>query len=230
MENAMKATALVISADIRDDQLIPMAIGSGAIVHSNGSILVNTHQLFKSNGKPYDVFLVGQFVGAAREPLLRCAGRAIDSKAMNGLDLSLVRCEFDLDGAPFEPRDWSRFSMTQDEPVIGENLQVLGYPNIGGNRMRVTEGVVTKTPNGVGTYLETNASITHGNSGGAAINTKGELVGIPSAFQLATHTSSSAVKKSSLIIPVQQALPFLGKYRASPGARPNTEPRTNSMP
>ena len=69
---------------------------------------------------------------------------------------------------------------------IGDNICVLGYPSVGGSGSRVTITYTRGTISGYdrnpfGIILKTDAEINSGNSGGAALNDRFELVGIPSS-------------------------------------------------
>jgi len=70
--------------------------------------------------------------------------------------------------------------------AIGEPLWLVGYPATGGTGSRVTisatRGIVSGYENAdFGRLVKTDAEITRGNSGGAAIDERGLLVGVPSS-------------------------------------------------
>jgi uncharacterized protein YkwD len=66
------------------------------------------------------------------------------------------------------------------EPEVGEDIFVIGFPSIGGSSITVSKGVVSGFTQDAGvTWIKTDASISGGNSGGAAVNSKGELIGVP---------------------------------------------------
>ena len=61
----------------------------------------------------------------------------------------------------------------------GEKVVLLGYPSVANLRLTETEGIVSGFD---GTYYTTDATIDHGNSGGAAISLDGDCyLGIPTA-------------------------------------------------
>ena len=67
-------------------------------------------------------------------------------------------------------------------PHIGDVVMAIGNPyNLG---QTITQGIISATgriglsPSGRQNFLQTDASINHGNSGGALVNTLGELMGI----------------------------------------------------
>lgn len=63
---------------------------------------------------------------------------------------------------------------------VGEEIFVVGFPGIGGSSITVSKGIVSgyTRENGI-SWIKTDASISGGSSGGAAFNSKGELIGIP---------------------------------------------------
>jgi S1-C subfamily serine protease len=73
-----------------------------------------------------------------------------------------------------------------EELAIGEPLWLVGYPSTGGQGSRVTitatRGIVSGFDRAeFGTVVKTDATITLGNSGGAAIDSQGRIVGVPTS-------------------------------------------------
>jgi serine protease DegS len=72
-------------------------------------------------------------------------------------------------------------------PHIGDVVLAIGNPyNLG---QTITQGIISATgriglnPTGRQNFLQTDASINHGNSGGALVNSLGELMGINTLFR-----------------------------------------------
>src|SRR5690554_4604950 len=88
-------------------------------------------------------------------------------------DLAVLR--IDADNLPVIPRNLNY------NPRVGDVVLAIGNPyNLG---QTVTQGIVSATGktslgSGYSEFVQTDASINEGNSGGALINTRGELVGI----------------------------------------------------
>jgi S1-C subfamily serine protease len=81
--------------------------------------------------------------------------------------------------------------------MLGEELNCLGYPGIGGSRsiygITLTRGIVAgfiERKGGV-QFIKTDALISAGNSGGGAFNAKYELIGVPSEAMHAQDTFES---------------------------------------
>ena len=136
-------------------------LGSGVIMNQKGYVLTNKHVINDAeqiivalqDGRVYEALLVGS------DSLTDLAVLKIDAK--------------DLPVIPINPNR---------APHIGDVVLAIGNPyNLG---QTVTQGIISATgriglsPSGRQNFLQTDASINHGNSGGALINTLGELVGI----------------------------------------------------
>ena len=141
-------------------------LGSGVIVRENGYILTNNHvvdgvnniTVTLANGREYAAELIGS------DPIQRTGG---------GSDLALIK--IDADGLPA-----LKFG-DSDALEVGEWVIAIGSPL--GLAQTVTRGVVSAKSRSSGfgdfsDFIQTDAPINRGNSGGALINIRGELVGI----------------------------------------------------
>ena len=147
-------------------------IGSGVIVSDDGYILTNNHVIERSdeitvtlsNGKEYAAELVGRDAAGTQ---------------VSGTDLALLK--IDAQGLPTLPFGDS------DKLEVGEWVIAIGTPlNFS---QTVTRGIVSAKGrpgyfSGIkyGNFIQTDAPINRGNSGGALINIRGELVGINTAI------------------------------------------------
>ena len=140
-------------------------VGSGVIVSDDGYILTNNHviegtdaiKVTLSNGKEYDAELVGRDDGQSE---------------LGGSDLAVIK--IDAEELPVLPFGDS------DALEVGEWVLAIGTPL--NYSQTVTRGIVSaKGRTGFtayGQFIQTDAPINQGNSGGALINIRGELVGI----------------------------------------------------
>jgi len=137
-------------------------LGSGVVVSSDGYILTNNHVVD----------------GADKIHIDLTDGRTLEAKVIGtdkASDLALVKVNAtDLPTAPLGNSDGAQ---------IGDVVLAIGNPL--GVGQTVTMGIVSakgrSTGSGDGGYqdfLQTDAPINHGNSGGALVNTKGEVIGI----------------------------------------------------
>jgi len=139
--------------------------GSGVIVHAQrGHILTNYHVL----------------EGAERIMVTLNDGREFDASIVGAdpkIDLAIIKIEADRLKA-------IRFG-NSDQLRVGDFVVAIGNPY--GIGQSVTSGIISalhRNP-GIGEYenfIQTDASINLGNSGGALINLRGELIGINTAI------------------------------------------------
>ena len=135
--------------------------GSGVIISEDGYIVTNNHvikdatelEVTLNNNKSYKAKLIGT-----------------DSK----MDIALLKIDAD------EKLPYSAFA-DSDAVKVGEWVLAVGNPyNLNST---VTAGIVSaKARNldtrGIQSFIQTDAAVNPGNSGGALVNTRGELVGI----------------------------------------------------
>ena len=148
------------------------SLGSGFIIDKDGYILTNNHMV--ESAEEIKVILSDK-----REFKAEIIGR--DSKT----DLALVKIEGAKDLEPLPLGD-------SDKIEVGDWVVAIGNPY--GLENTVTAGIVSAKYRQIGTssydnYLQTDASINRGNSGGPLMNTQGEVIGINSAIYSQTGDS-----------------------------------------
>ncbi len=135
--------------------------GSGVIISEDGYIVTNNHvikdatdlEVTLNNKKVYKAKLIGT-----------------DSK----MDIALLKINAD------EKLPYSTFA-DSDQVKVGEWVLAVGNPyNL---TSTVTAGIVSAKArnldtNGIQSFIQTDAAVNPGNSGGALVNTHGELIGI----------------------------------------------------
>ena len=140
------------------------ALGSGVIVTTDGYILTNNHVVENADEIKVDL-------NDDRTVTAKLVGTDKPS------DLALVK----IDAADLHPIALGN----SDAVKVGDVVLALGNPL--GVGQTVTMGIISAKGRSTGVgdgdyedFLQTDAPINHGNSGGALVNTKGELVGINS--------------------------------------------------
>jgi serine protease DegS len=167
---------------------VERALGSGVIVDSAGHIITNNHVI--ANAESINVGLADNRVAPAT-----VVGRDPDT------DLALLSIK--LKNLPVMPLGRS------DEIQVGDVVLAIGDPL--GLSQTVTHGIVSATGRqqlGVATFenfIQTDAAINAGNSGGALINARGELIGINTAVLNKSNSGNLSVEGIGFAIPVNLA-------------------------
>jgi Do/DeqQ family serine protease len=145
-------------------QRIENSLGSGVIVDREGHVVTNHHVI--ANADAIRVQLADERIADAE-----IVGRDPDT------DLAVLRIALkDLPVAPFG---------RSDNLHVGDVVLAIGSPV--GLSQTVTHGIVSATTRSLGVatfedFIQTDAAINVGNSGGALIDTSGALVGINTAI------------------------------------------------
>ena len=161
----------------------PDSLGSGTLVSPDGWILTNAHVV----GDDPEVEIVVALLVDPAKPAQECL-RASVVRVDFERDLALLCVASGLYGQPI-PTDYALPSLELADAAgleLGAPLWLVGYPTTGGRASRVTltttRGIVAGFDTAdFGRLIKTDAEITQGNSGGAALDERGRLVGVPSA-------------------------------------------------
>jgi serine protease DegS len=145
-------------------QRVQQSLGSGVLVDSQGHIVTNNHVI--AGADKIQVQLAD-----GRDSVAQVVGRDPDT------DLAVLRIQ--LDRLPVMQLGRS------DHLQVGDIVLAIGSPL--GLAQTVTHGIISATGRaqlGVATFenfIQTDAAINEGNSGGALVNVRGELIGINTA-------------------------------------------------
>jgi len=177
--------------------------GSGTLISSTGLILTNAHVAEpQAPGAAVAVGLPASQLGAdppfltvelttgpSSPVIARYRARPV---AVDGyLDLAVVQIYATDSGQPVSPSSLHLPYLTPGNVgalQLDQTVTVLGFPGVAqSDSITVTSGVLsTFVPDPLGHVtdprfeLETTARVAHGNSGGAAIDNAGQLIGVPS--------------------------------------------------
>jgi serine protease DegS len=168
----------------RYHQSLQRGLGSGVIVDAAGHLVTNNHVI--ANADEIRVKLAD-----GRETDATVVGRDPDT------DLAVLAIK--LPNLPVMTLGHS------DRLQVGDEVLAIGEPL--GLSQTVTHGIVSALGREVpdvatlGNFIQTDAAINEGNSGGALINAEGELVGINTAV-IAKNTSPAGVQGIGFAIPV----------------------------
>lgn len=163
----------------RDGQTVtPVAAGSGVVISADGLMLTNAHVVSTTDsfGQPISnpVLTVKMFDGSVRSATVLGSSPAYDVALLQLDDTSNLQ--------PLTLADASTFRVGDRVVAIGNALDLGDAPTVSTGIIsaldRTLQTNATTTLRGL---IQTDAAINHGNSGGALVNTNGELVGINSA-------------------------------------------------
>jgi len=170
------------------------ASGSGVLISEDGYIVTNNHVI--SNGSE----------GVAEEITVTLSNRKNYKARLIGRDPSSDLAVLKIDGNKFPFLVYGNSNGIQ----LGQWVLAIGYPLT--LETTVTAGIVSATGRSINinrrqsetpveSFIQTDAAVNQGNSGGALVNTNGELIGINSAILAPTGTYAGY----SFAIPVNLA-------------------------
>ena len=169
-----------------------MGVGSGVIITDDGYIITNNHVVAQS-----DKVMVT--LNDKRKFEAKVIGTDPDT------DIALLK----IDATGLQPIEYGN----SDDVVLGEWVLAVGNPyNL---TSTVTAGIISAKARGLGgkmnleSFLQTDAAVNPGNSGGALVNAKGELIGINTAIQSPTGSYSGY----SFAVPVNVARKVVSDLR-----------------
>jgi pSer/pThr/pTyr-binding forkhead associated (FHA) protein/S1-C subfamily serine protease len=193
--------------------------GSGSLLDSRGYVLTNFHVLGDvETGKLYDnderirIGLNWEHPDQEPDTFYNCEIVEFDEE----YDLALLKAVSKSNGDPL-PADLVFPTVPtgdSDSLRIGDPIAILGYPGLGGDTPTFTRGTVSGflADNAIDQdrgWIKTDAEVNRGNSGGMAINAKGELIGVPTMAAVDTEVTGkiSEIRPINLARIVTEAIP-----------------------
>ena len=136
------------------------ALGSGFIISTDGYVITNAHVV---KGQPAVLTLM-MADGKTEVPA------DLVGFGKNGLDLALLK--INRRGQKFPTVD-----LSQTTSRVGDNTYAIGTPFDEAFKNTLTTGIVSAI-RADGNYIQHNANINKGNSGGPLLNDRGEVIGV----------------------------------------------------
>ncbi len=181
----------VVRLGVLDDQYLSVGSCTGTIVNPRGIILTNYHCVADTKTKQYinpdkilEVYLTKDY---ATPPMLSYYAHVVAGDA--DADLAVLQIVRTKTGAsPEACLTLPALTMNVAKPAIEDAIRAVGYPGFGQSTLTVTDGKIAGLSlfgqgmveaNGTHVAIKTTTIMGHGISGGALINTKNELIGVP---------------------------------------------------
>lgn len=188
-QNQIDAEVQIVCADGVDNWFS----GSGTIIDPKGIILTNRH-VVQGQTDIIKTCFIGFIESINKEPNF---GTQTDP---NLAEVKYYTTTDDMDAAILyldNPTNKTYsyvniWSSNSDNLKFGDKIEVVGFPNIGGATITYTSGDFSgfgSNLDGTQNYIKTTALLEHGNSGGAAYNSTGQFIGIPSKVIVGTLSS-----------------------------------------
>lgn len=179
--DAYKSVVKVKSyAAVNDKFLEQFSQGSGVILNSGGLVLTNDHVVsLRSEYDDSDYPVAYQIClteNSNLEPNCDYLAKLVAKD--KGADLALLQIISYPKGRKIIEFPHLNLSQT-DSGMINDPVVAIGYPSIGGDTVTITQGIISgKLDKYNKKWIKTDAVVSFGSSGGAAINSAGEVIGI----------------------------------------------------
>lgn len=173
--------------------------GSGTIIREDGIILTNKHVIEDVSG----ACQIGIASSTLQAPAFLYTADIV-SKSKD-YDIAILAIREKKSGFPYVDF-YNSYSASRRNPALGEEIEILGYPGIGGSTITLTKGYVVGQENIKSDlndipywYTKTDALIAHGNSGGAAFYKDGMFAGIPTSVRKDDITAIGYITPAVLV-------------------------------
>lgn len=181
-----QASAKVVQIACQDKVLGNWQLGSGALISDDGKILTNQHvvQLPFNLLPDYCLALFSQDYNASNQSYQR-EYRATIVGFFSGRDAAMLKIQDvvykdaggQIQTAPIL-NSFQFFRPAPGQAQVGDTVYIFGFPESAKFNFSATRGIISNLiPSDV--YFGTDAQVDRGNSGGAAVNAGGELIGLP---------------------------------------------------
>ncbi|MBU3901108.1 serine protease [Patescibacteria group bacterium] len=181
-----QASDKVVQIACQDKILNNWQLGSGVLISDDGKILTNQHLVQLPFGllPDYCLVLFSQDYNAPSQSYQR-EYRATIVGFFSGRDAAMLKVQDviykdnsgQIQTAPIL-NSFQFFRPAPGQPQVGDTVYIFGFPESAKFNFSATRGIISNLiPNDV--YFGTDAQVDRGNSGGAAVNAAGQLIGLP---------------------------------------------------
>ena len=191
LEDRSRAVVQIVALRETADGYEQLWGGSGTIIDETGLILTNYHVVEEETETEsgevlrWDELGVALTVSTDEPPEPTYFAQVLAQDPL--LDLAVIQPYADSEGNTIDPSTLHLPTIPIGEAaelVVGAQLDILGYPAIGGETITLSTGRVSGFLSQEGVeerraWVKTDATAAPGNSGGAALDESGNLVGVP---------------------------------------------------
>lgn len=169
----------------------PCSGGSGSVVGDSKHVLTNDHVIASDEECTVDEIRVQTVKNSGDLPRDSFSAKVLVSD--EDIDLAILEIEPLNQNAPIlRPLELSKTN------TVGQDIVVVGFPAVGGDSVTVSKGIISgfAFENGV-QWIKTDAAISGGNSGGAALDSKNRLIGVPTMFSQTSDGRGTDCRKAA---------------------------------
>jgi putative serine protease PepD len=185
--NLISATVQIYALFNQNGELKPAWWGSGTILNKSGLILTNAHvaaPTTQGEAADPDALAVALVQSEDKAPVFSYFAEV---RAADGfLDMAVIQIVSTVDSTSIDANSLNLPYVPlgdSDAVHVGDNVNIFGFPSIGGETITYTAGNVSgftaEEQIGDRAWIKTDATISGGNSGGLASNDNAQIIGIP---------------------------------------------------
>lgn len=183
------AVKIISHKKLFTDNVVAFGSGSGTVITPDGLIVTNHHVIFdESEFEPLDAFEICITFDVQREPVCQYTARLLAHD--QDFDIALLKLNRSDVFGNTVPSSLKHLSIQNlATPRESEHIQVVGYPGSGGETVTITQGQISgfEEFNGY-QYFKTDTDFDHGSSGGTALDSEGNFIGIPTYIRSIAET------------------------------------------
>jgi serine protease Do len=199
------ATVRIWGVKNQNGNSTPIYHGSGTILTPDGLILTNCHvadplAMGMSPDIAPDALLIDMIATEDKPPVSTYIAKVVTEDPT--LDLATIQIVSNLDGSKVNLSSLNLPTVPvgdSDQVKFGDPLFIFGYPGIGGDTITYVTGDVagfdSEQPIGDRAWIKTEATIAGGNSGGLAVNSMAEIIGVPSQVGTGSATKTTDCRR-----------------------------------
>lgn len=199
-QNLISATVQIFGLFNDGGELVPGYVGSGTIISPSGLILTNAHVASPASqgdsANEPDALGIAIVLQEDKPAVPSYIARVL---AVDGfLDLAVIQIVSSIDGSPVDANSLNLPYVElgdSDSVHVGDELNIFGFPAIGGNTITFTQGIVSGFSSedqlGDRAWIKTDTTISGGNSGGLAADNNGHIIGVPTIAAASRDSDTS---------------------------------------